>query len=384
MYQDYIITVISLLIIALVIGGLTIRRFNNPYLYYLGSILVIALFLTDPTLVGNTFVKLLYPWFVPVFFMVGPGLYGSFCTIEERRNRWHIIHYLPVLIGYSILLIHLAFFNDHFYATVSLAHQLDLSTTEVFWPFSDRWILLAYPFHLLLYILWSIYKLTDSNAKKLLYVLPIVHGLYLIPIFDIIHNFLTGNVLIFPNAQSVSYLMVGLVLIIFWDVVNIRPTVQKQNEAEALAYAEKKRIERELALVQESPKEVYPRAEKIPNPEMVLYLNGLLEGKEAFLFNTYSKKAEFIRHSPFNQTDWERFFSTTSTSFGFFKKYLRIHRAIRLMEEGCLEKQSIEQLAKTVGYSSRAPFYIAFEQITGQSLYEYRAKINDSMGQFSN
>ncbi|MCH1533881.1 MAG: hypothetical protein L7S65_02855, partial [Schleiferiaceae bacterium] len=353
------------MIIALVIGGLTIRRFNIPYLYYLGSILVIALFLTDPTLVGNTFVKLLYPWFVPVFFMVGPGLYGSFCTIEERRNRWHIIHYLPVLIGYSILLIHLAFFNDHFYATVSLAHQLDLSTTEVFWPFSDRWILLAYPFHLLLYILWSIYKLTDSNAKKLLYVLPIVHGLYLIPIFDIIHNFLTGNVLIFPNAQSVSYLMVGLVLIIFWDVVNIRPTVQKQNEAEALAYAEKKRIERELALVQESPKEVYPRAEKIPNPEMVLYLNGLLEGKEAFLFNTYSKKAEFIRHSPFNQIDWERFFSTTSTSFGFFKKYLRIHRAIRLMEEGCLEKQSIEQLAKTVGYSSRAPFYIAFEQITG-------------------
>ena len=384
MYQDYIITALSLLVVALIIGGLTIRKYNIPYLYYLGSILIIALFLTDPTLVGNTFVKLLYPWFVPVFFMVGPGLYGSFCTIEERRNRWHIIHYLPVLIGYSILLIHLAFFNDHFYATVSSAHQLDFSTTDIFWPFSDRWILLAYPFHLLLYILWSVYKLTASNAKKLLLVLPVVHGLYLIPVFDIIHNFLTGNVLIFPNAQLVSYLMVGLVLIIFWDVVNIRPTVQKQNEAEALAYAEKKRIERELALVQESPKEVYPRSEKIPNPEMVLYLNGLLEGKEAFLFNTYSKKAEFIRHSPFNQTDWERFFSTTSTSFGFFKKYLRIHRAIRLMEEGCLEKQSIEQLAKTVGYSSRAPFYIAFEQITGQSLYEYRAKINDSMGQFSN
>ena len=384
MYQDYIITALSLLVIALIIGGLTIRKYNIPYLYFLCCTVIAALFLTDPAIIGNATVKVLYPWFVPVIFMVGPGLYGSYCTIEERRNRWHIIHYLPVLIGYSILLIHLAFFNDHFYATVSSAHQLDFSVTSMFWPFSDRWILLAYPFHVLLYILWSIYKLNDSNAKKLLYVLPIIHGLFLIPIFDIAQNFLTGDVLLFPNAQSVSYLMIGLVVIIFWDVVNIRPTVQKQNEEEARAYAEKRKIERELTLVQESPKEIYPRAEKIPNPEMVLYLNGLLEGKEAFLFTTHSKKAEFIRHSPFNKTDWEQFFSTTATNFGFFKKYLRIHRAIRLMEEGCLEKQSIEQLAKTVGYSSRAPFYIAFEQITGQSLYEYRRTINESMGQFSN
>lgn len=384
MYQDYIITALSLLVIALIIGGLTIRKYNIPYLYFLCGTVIAAAFLTDPAVIGNATVKVLYPWFVPVIFMVGPGLYGSYCTIEERRNRWHIIHYLPVLVGYSILLIHLAFFNDHFYAIVSLAHQLDFSATSMFWPFSDRWILLAYPFHVLLYILWSIYKLNDSNAKMLLYVLPIIHGLYLIPIFDITQNFLTGDLLVFQETQLVYYVMIGLILIIFWDVVNIRPSVQKQNEAEALAYAEKRRIERELALVQESPKEVYPRAEKIPNAEMVLYLNGLLKGKEAFLFTTHSKKAEFIRHSPFTQTDWEQFFSTTATNFGFFKKYLRIHRAIRLMEEGCLEKQSIEQLAKTVGYSSRAPFYIAFEQITGQSLYEYRATINESMDQFSN
>jgi methylphosphotriester-DNA--protein-cysteine methyltransferase len=42
------------------------------------------------------------------------------------------------------------------------------------------------------------------------------------------------------------------------------------------------------------------------------------------------------------------------------------------MEEGYLENQSVESLAKTVGYSSRAPFYIAFEQIVGKSLQDFK------------
>jgi len=42
------------------------------------------------------------------------------------------------------------------------------------------------------------------------------------------------------------------------------------------------------------------------------------------------------------------------------------------MEEGYLENQSVETLAKTVGYSSRAPFYLSFEQIMGESLSDYR------------
>lgn len=372
MYHDYIITAISLLVIALFIGGLTIRKYNIPYLYFLGGTVIAAVFLIDPNVVGNTIVKLLYPWFIPIMFMVGPGLYGSFCTIEERRAKWHIIHYLPVLIGYGILLVQLAFFNSRFLENQHLAHSLNWDDAHMFWPFTDKWILFAYTFHLLLYILWSIFKLTITNSKKLSFVLPIFHLVYLIPIFDITNHFLTGEFLVFPSAQSQYYTMVGLVLIIFWDVVNIRPTVQKQKEAEAIAYEEKKRAEREMALMQETPKEIYPRAEKVLNSEMTLYLSGLVEGKEKFLFTTHSKKAEFIKHSPFKRTDWEQFFSTTATNFGFFKKYLRIYRAIHLMEEGYLEKQSVEHLAINVGYSSRAPFYIAFEQITGQSLYEYR------------
>jgi hypothetical protein len=372
MYQDYIITAIFLLVLALVIGGLTIRRYNIPYLYFLGATVLNATFLIDVQIVGDAVVKVMYPWFIPLFFLVGPGLYGSYCSINERRNRWHIIHYLPVIIGYVILIAHLAFFNDRFYETVQLAHELRWDTTGIFWPFSDKWILLAYPFHVLLYVFTSISKLIENKAKLPLYILPLAQGVFLIPLLDINYYFLTGENLIFTNDEVLRYIMFGLVFLIFWDVVNIRPRMQKAKEAEIKAFEAEKEVERQAALIQEAPKEIYPNAGKITNRDFVLYIDELIQGNEELPFNKHSKKANFIKRSPFKSTEWDNFFFDTSTNFGFFKKYIRIQRAIGLMEEDYLENDSVESLAKTVGYSSRAPFYIAFEQIMGKSLTDYR------------
>ena len=372
MYQDYIITAIFLLVLALVIGGLTIRRYNIPYLYFLGATVLNATFLTDVQIVGDAVVKVMYPWFIPLFFLVGPGLYGSYCSINERRNRWHIIHYLPVIIGYVILIAHLAFFNDRFYETVQLAHELRWDTTGIFWPFSDKWILLAYPFHVLLYVFTSISKLNADKAKLPLFILPLAQGVFLIPLLDINYYFLTGENLIFTNDEVLRYIMFGLVFLIFWDVVNIRPRMQKAKEAEIKAFEAEKEVERQAALIQEAPKEIYPNAGKITNRDFVLYIDELIQGNEELPFNKHSKKANFIKKSPFKSTEWDNFFFDTSTNFGFFKKYIRIQRAIGLMEEDYLENDSVESLAKTVGYSSRAPFYIAFEQIMGKSLTDYR------------
>jgi hypothetical protein len=372
MYQDYIITAIFLLVLALVIGGLTIRRYNIPYLYFLGATVLNATFLTDVQIVGDAVVKVMYPWFIPLFFLVGPGLYGSYCSINERRNRWHIIHYLPVIIGYVILIVQLAFFNDRFYETVQLAHELRWDTTSIFWPFSDKWILLAYAFHVLLYVFISISKLNANKAKLPLYVLPLAQGVFLIPLLDINYYFLTGENMIFTNDEVLRYIMFGLVFLIFWDVVNIRPRMQKEKEDEIKAYEAEKEAERQAALVQDAPKEIYPNAGKITNRDFVLYIDELIQGNEELPFNKHSKKANFIKKSPFKSTEWDNFFFDTSTNFGFFKKYVRIQRAIGLMEEGYLQNDSVESLAKTVGYSSRAPFYIAFEQIMGKSLTDYR------------
>jgi len=372
MYQDYIITAIFLLIVALVIGGLTIRRYNIPYLYFLGGTLIGATFFIDPVLIGNATVSFLYPWFLPLLFLVGPGLYGSFCTIQERRDKWHLIHYLPMFIGYIILIIHIAGFNDHFYETVQLARDLKWAGTEIFWPLSDKWILLAYPFHVLLYIIFSVNKLNVMKARVPFYVLPVFQAVFLVPYLDIIYNFVEHDFLFFASGETLRYIMFGNVFLIFWDVVNIRPRMQKEKEDEIKAYEAEKEAERQAALVQEAPKEIYPNAGKITNWDFVLYIDELIQGNEELPFNKHSKKANFIKKSPFKSTEWDNFFFDTSTNFGFFKKFIRIQRAIGLIKEGCLENDSVEILAKTVGYSSRAPFYIAFEQIIGKSLTDYR------------
>ena len=321
MYQDYIITAIFLLVLALVIGGLTIRRYNIPYLYFLGATVLNATFLTDVQIVGDAVVKVMYPWFIPLFFLVGPGLYGSYCSINERRNRWHIIHYLPVIIGYVILIVQLAFFNNRFYETVQLAHELRWDTTGIFWPFSDKWILLAYPFHVLLYVFTSISKLNENKAKLPLYILPLAQVVFLIPLLDINYYFLTGENLIFTNDEVLRYIMFGLVFLIFWDVVNIRPRMQKAKEAEIKAFEAEKEVERQAALIQEAPKEIYPNAGKITNRDFVLYIDELIQGNEELPFNKYSKKANFIKRSPFKSTEWDNFFFDTSTNFGFFKRF---------------------------------------------------------------
>ena len=372
MYQDYIITAIFLLIVALVIGGLTIRRYNIPYQYFLGGTLIGATFFIDPVLIGNATVSFLYPWFLPLLFLVGPGLYGSFCTIQERRDKWHLIHYLPMFIGYIILIIHVAGFNDHFYETVQLARDLKWAGTEIFWPLSDKWILLAYPFHVLLYIIVSVNKLNVMKARVPFYVLPVFQAVFLVPYLDIIYNFVEHDFLFFASGETLRYIMIGNVFLIFWDVVNIRPKMQKEKEDEIKAYEAEKEAERQAALVQETLKEIYPNAGKITNRDFVLYIDELIQGNEELPFNKHSKKADFIKKSPFKSTEWDNFFFDTSTNFGFFKKFIRIQRAIGLIKEGCLENDSVEILAKTVGYSSRAPFYIAFEQIIGKSLTDYR------------
>jgi len=83
-------------------------------------------------------------------------------------------------------------------------------------------------------------------------------------------------------------------------------------------------------------------------------------------------KEHFIKRSPFNPTEWDRFFAETHTSWNFLKKFVRIKRAIALMEEGFLMEGTMEELAQEVGYSTRASLYLAFRQIKGIPLAEYR------------
>ena len=62
-------------------------------------------------------------------------------------------------------------------------------------------------------------------------------------------------------------------------------------------------------------------------------------------------------------------------SFSDFKKIVRIHDAIQLLENGYLNNHKVEALATHVGFASYNTFIIAFKSITGVTTQEYLKRI---------
>jgi AraC-like DNA-binding protein len=62
-------------------------------------------------------------------------------------------------------------------------------------------------------------------------------------------------------------------------------------------------------------------------------------------------------------------------SFSDFKKIVRIHDAIQLLENGYLYNHKVETLATHVGFASYNTFIIAFKSITGVTTQEYLKRI---------
>jgi AraC-like DNA-binding protein len=63
--------------------------------------------------------------------------------------------------------------------------------------------------------------------------------------------------------------------------------------------------------------------------------------------------------------------------FSGYKKIIRIRHSILYIKSGYLEGNTLESLAKKVGFASYNPFFSSFKQIIGQSPKEYAMRLND-------
>jgi len=63
-------------------------------------------------------------------------------------------------------------------------------------------------------------------------------------------------------------------------------------------------------------------------------------------------------------------------TFVDYKKMVRIHDAIKLLETGFLKSSTMETLAMEVGFSSYKPFFNSFKSITGTTPQEYYKNLN--------
>ena len=360
MYRDYVIMSIALLIIALVFAGIRVRKYNWPYLYFLTGIVLSSFLFTDPSLVGKKFINVLYPLFVPVLYMIGPGIYGSVQPVEARRNPWHIIHYLPLLIGYIMIYLHWFLAEPNYHQSVFNGRQFEFATNRMFWPFSDTFILMGYPYFTAGYYILTIRKLKEQGSPRNMYLLPA--GLLICTpiIFDVVHHYVYGFGYILKDPNLQRYLLLPAVLIIFWDVIIVKPPKPQ-----------------ELTLPDLKPVEQiqYPNIFSVQNESLCFYIDELCQTSGESLSAELHSKEHFIKRSPFNPTEWDRFFAETHTSWNFLKKFVRIKRAIALMEEGFLMEGTMEELAQEVGYSTRASLYLAFRQVKGIPLAEYREEL---------
>lgn len=357
MYKDYVILAIALLVIALVFAGIRVRRYNWPYLYFLTGIVIASVFFTEPELVGNKFLNILFPLFVPVLYMIGPGIYGSVQPVEARRNPWHIIHYLPMIIGYIMIYLHWFLDEPNYHQSVFNGRQFQFETNHMFWPFTDKFILMGYPYFTAGYYILSIRKLREQGSPRNMYLLPVGMLIFTPLIFDVVHDYVYGYGFFLQDPDLQRYLLLPAVLIIFWDVIIVKPPKPK-----------------EVMSVDEEVEETiqYPEIIKVQNESLAFYVEELCEASGEHLSSDLQTKQGFVKQSPFEKAEWEKFFSDTRTSWNFLKKFVRIKRAIALMEEGFLVEGSIEELAQEVGYSTRASLYLAFRQVMGVPLPEYR------------
>jgi AraC-like DNA-binding protein len=118
-------------------------------------------------------------------------------------------------------------------------------------------------------------------------------------------------------------------------------------------------------------------AEKIA-PTIPSLINKINE--VSFNSNTFREKGltiEDLAHTlglPVSHVSFAFKYHCTET-FTDFKKVVRIHDACKLLDEGYLNKNTVESLAELVGFASYHTFYIAFKSITGTTTQDYIKRV---------
>lgn len=64
-------------------------------------------------------------------------------------------------------------------------------------------------------------------------------------------------------------------------------------------------------------------------------------------------------------------------SFSEYKKAIRIHHAMQLIDTNYLKTNTLDSLAKHVGFASYNPFFTSFKNITGNSPQKYISQLNE-------
>ena len=122
-------------------------------------------------------------------------------------------------------------------------------------------------------------------------------------------------------------------------------------------------------LLTDTPKVQYERKERL-HIEPINYHDVIAFLEDTDLSEKIFCESKISLDRLAQQTDieaitWRNYLNDEGLSFSDLKKKIRVNYAVRLIENGFLEKYTIDSLTETIGYSSRTSFYAAYKEITG-------------------
>ena len=303
---------------------------------------------------------LIYPFFVPLFYAMGPALLLHAKRLMGEPIKGDAIHYAPAL----ILLVDLVFYallNPEVYKDNMLwvmeGNFLKLSHSFIF---SGTFLFTAYVMPTSVYAIYTIVLMFRKKAirrNRDLFAL-LCSVVILTPLLQDVVNYyiIEQRLLSFMNidyARGLLVISAPIVLIHATRFVRTNTSLSEVLRTSSKISKKKTFNQEEVSAVQRCIEEE-------------------LENTASLLLSPGITKELFIDQTDLNRYEWDTYFIASSLRFADVKKKVRIHHAKRMIDDGYLEKYSVEALTFEVGYRSRASFYSAFEKETGLKLTEYR------------
>lgn len=317
-------------------------------------------------------VRTLYPWILPLLFVIGPAYYMSSCKSRVSPAK-ALIHFIPALIILSVLLTHWALNAVEFHSYIRMAVTGEFAESALVWIITDDVLILMYPLHGGSYVFFSLLKYIEKKSYSNYYItITLLLSVYAfweylnVLFYDFSVTGLTAS-----ELRLVS--IIGAFGLIAYYLYYNKTIMFESNSLDVL----ETNIPVGAEVTPNTP--VFEQYQPVFTPSnfalferISAYLKEIVYSPESVFYDPLESKESIIEKSPFRMREWELYFSFKKQTFSEIKQELRINRALFLINEGYLNNNTIEDLTQAIGYKSRSHFYKTFKKVMGVSFSKFQ------------
>lgn len=290
-----------------------------------------------------------FPFALPLLYLIGPS-YLMYKNGYRYHPGWMWLHYSPTILIFLNLVIS-ALFQPNFFMESMMNHALGEGTniTGSAW-LTDQAIIILYPIHALIYLLTQLRTQVKEGAPLLTKDDIVTYVMIInIPVIILLIAVFNGLLDVRPTTlTAIQVFVLSCIPILLIDIINGYKLVEQKTRVNAVL-------------------------KTIDLAHISLFLGGQILPKSDFTSPGFSKE-ELIVVSDIPESDWDEYMSRKGLTFNGLKRWVRVQISKKLIQDGYLDKYSMEALSQDIGYRSRTSFYSAFKEIEGVSFMEYREK----------